>query len=212
MTRTWTTILSLALFACGARSTEVTGGGGDDDDSRDGGHEDDGGTIEDAGAPNDCAGLGEAACIAARPTCVPRYDDSCCPQCQPVGRCADCADWQFFDCLPFDGSECIPGFEDVCGTTPSWACTGGEAACEPPNESVPSLCGGVPGCVLATPDPFACPTCVAECHPVRADTCESPECDHIPASCAGEGVVENHAGCDTGYCVPDRVCGAASEI
>src|SRR5262245_20716527 len=44
-----------------------------------------------------CANLFEAECLGAFPTCVPVYDDTCCPTCYP-GGCADCQAYAFNHC------------------------------------------------------------------------------------------------------------------
>ena len=45
-----------------------------------------------------CDGLDHVSCLGAFPSCVPVYDDECCPSCDPMGGCADCIRIQFHHC------------------------------------------------------------------------------------------------------------------
>jgi hypothetical protein len=201
--------LFFLLSACGATSKSVPEDADSDadvdgDSDADGDGDADADSDTDTDPTNPCDGLGEGACVAAFPDCVPVYDDMCCPSCSNVGYCADCIDWQFHDCLPFSAA-CTPP-ELTCSFTPDWACKGGVAECEAPSDRSPSRCGMVAGCVLGRAAGEICADCEDACRPVTAESCNTPDCDHIPTTCLEGEAVEVQSGCDTGYCIPARVC------
>ena len=149
--------------------------------------------------PSPCDGLGHAACIGAAPSCVPVYDDECCPSCDPSGGCADCSDIAFHHCAPV---AACGASGPSCGFIPSWACGGNKLTCGQPNGSI-TPCADVPGCVLATCDPMA--GCQPECHPVTGDSCTN-DCDSVPPPCPPGTVAEADGFCYTGWCIPSDVC------
>ena len=147
-----------------------------------------------------CATLGETACLTAAGRCAPVYDDTCCPMCEPTGMCADCVNYRFHECIPYEESGCVPGAIGHCGQTPSWFCQGTAPVCPEGG-----MCGSVPGCVAVTP---ACPPdtfCGDICHAVTAWSCGpacvgelAPACDTVAEVAKG--------GAYTGYCLPSDVC------
>lgn len=216
--------LSLAIVACGGK-TSVDGGGagGTGTGASPGGGAPSGGGVGavsggggmggapmggtsacgpvDPGGP--CGTLGETGCLAASPRCAPVYDDHCCPDCEPMGACADCVDYRFFECIPFEESNCTPGLTPHCGVTPQWACQGGSANCVGDGP-----CNMTPGCIDAViagcgPDAL----CESECHPTTAWTC-GPDCAQGgPMPFCADGVPELGPEGYTGYCVRAGVCG-----
>ena len=155
------------------------------------------------GGQASCVGLDHLACLGAYPTCVPVYDDTCCPMCDPTGACADCTNIQFHHCVD-KGSACgNPG--PPCGQTPAWACSGGQANCavDPSGSSTP--CATVAGCI-----PAYCPTDVTcktdpVCHPAKAGACVAT-CNAIPPPCPAGTYPETDGFCYTGSCIPENLC------
>lgn len=208
----WTVLgasLLLSLGCGGQTNSDGSGGSGTGAASGGGGSPSGGAPSGGAGGcgPVDpgepCSSLSEVECLAAHPRCAPVYDDSCCPECEPTGLCADCVNYQFFACVPFEESNCTPGTIPACGKTPSGICQGGSAQCptEPP-------CNSVPGCVTATiagcgPDQL----CASECHPVTEWTC-GPDCGQGPLPFCHAGVPETGPEGYTGYCIDSSACGA----
>lgn len=156
-----------------------------------------------AGGSSACEGLSESGCMAAYPSCVPVYDDACCPSCNPMGGCADCVDYFFHHCDALD-TACLPEEPGTCGFSPGWACAGGVPDCGAPGGS-PTPCGAYPGCVEATCSPDVnCPPDI-QCRPVTGGTCQN-QCDSVPPSCPEGTIAESDGFCYTGYCVPAEVC------
>ncbi|MFO0591436.1 MAG: hypothetical protein U0441_28060 [Polyangiaceae bacterium] len=150
-----------------------------------------------------CAGLDHITCLSSYPSCVPVYDDFCCPTCTPTGGCADCIDLQFDHCDDFE-NRCT-GVPSQCGQTPDWACTGGQADCNiDPGGVTP--CDTVAGCLPAQCSPIleSCPASVV-CHPATKGTC-LVNCKQTPPPCPAGTWPEATDGCYTGYCVPENVC------
>jgi hypothetical protein len=148
------------------------------------------------GVPFDCATVGPTlvTCLDAAGSCVPLFDDVCCPTCTP-GACADCTDPQFYECVP--ASACEGGTS--CGFVPSWFCEQEPAPC-----SSIQACSITPGCVLAecaTSDP----NCQPECHAVTAGTCTA-FCEIEPPPCPDDLIAEADGACYTGFCVPLNLC------
>jgi hypothetical protein len=156
------------------------------------------------GGPSSCDGLQQIACLGAYPSCVPVYDDECCPICDPTGGCADCINIQFHHCAPLN-SECA-GKPPSCGQVPEWACSGGAAACanvDPGGSKTP--CATVAGCI-----PAYCPTnkdCTTDpvCHAATKDACIT-QCDAVPPPCPAGTYAESDGFCYTGYCIPENLC------
>ncbi len=203
--------LVVVAAGCGAKSVapaadaDVDGDAdtdGDTDGDTDTDTDADTDTDTDTG-PQDCATLGEAACLAAFPECAPVYDDSCCPMCGKGKFCADCTNWDFIGCEPYQ-ARCDPP-ELPCGETPLWACEGGEADCGPLAFSGPDPCGDTQGCNLAIP---ACDDCGPdECHPATASSCGNEvTCEMAPPLCQDDMVPEADGDCWTGFCIPAAVC------
>ncbi|MBK8254577.1 MAG: hypothetical protein IPK82_18155 [Polyangiaceae bacterium] len=72
--------------------------------------------------PLACGKLDQDGCLSAYPTCVPVYDDVCCPTCEP-GECTDCLELAFHHCAEH---ETVCGPEPLnCGVVPDWACSNG---------------------------------------------------------------------------------------
>lgn len=151
-----------------------------------------------------CEALDHISCLGAHPSCVPVYDDKCCPTCDPMGGCADCIDIQFHHCAPY-ADQCA-GAPSKCGQTPGWACDGGQATCPADPGGSPSPCGTTAGCL-----PAYCAlnleSCPAEpvCHPATKGTCMT-QCDSVPPPCPGGTYAESDGFCYTQYCVPENVC------
>lgn len=154
----------------------------------------------DPGGP--CSALSEVACLAAHPRCVPAYDDACCPSCKPTGMCADCVNYQFYACVPFEESSCTPGTIPTCSKTPSGICQTGKAECpkQPP-------CEMAPGCATAVvagcgPDQV----CETACHPVTEWSC-GPACAPSPLPYCHAGTPELGPSGHTGFCIDAATCG-----
>ena len=151
-----------------------------------------------------CTGLDHIACLAGYPSCVPVYDDLCCPSCNPTGGCADCINMQFDHCESY--ADRCTGVPSQCGQTPGWACEGGQADCniEPYGGAEP--CATVAGCLPAQCSLTlnSCPGDIT-CHPARKDTC-SVTCKQAPPPCPSGTWPEAVNDCYTGYCVPENVC------
>jgi hypothetical protein len=154
-----------------------------------------------AGGAASCAGLFEAACLAAFPACAPVYDNSCCPTCAP-GACADCINFDFYECRPRE-SVCP---EPDCGVTPPWACEGGEATCPRIGpQGGAQECEATAGCVVAGCSPDV--NCnERQCHAVTEGSC-SASCDIPSPACPPAWTAEANGTCYTGFCIPAAVCG-----
>ncbi len=148
-----------------------------------------------------CEGYDELSCLGAFPSCVPVYDDNCCPSCNPMGGCADCFNMQFHHCEE-NNNVCNPS----CGIVPEWGCFGKQADCNINPGGSAELCTSVPGCTPAycnlnqdcTTDPV--------CHPVFADMCVSL-CNAIPPPCPNGTTAETNGSCYTGFCIEQQLCG-----
>ncbi len=202
---------SLALAACGGIAViDPAGGAGSGGSGGSGGSAGAGGSGASAGSggagasagsgggggSGACLGLDEVSCLGAYPSCVPRYDDQCCPSCNP-GSCADCVDWGFESCQPAQAACEAPS---ACGFVPDWACAGKQAECP---DGQP--CNFQPGCteqLCAVGDP--CPGTIL-CSPVTAGTCSS-FCDSVPPTCPPGSVPEADGFCYTGFCVEASLC------
>jgi hypothetical protein len=213
--------IPLALAGCGGNVVTQPTGGPDTGGSGQGGQPM-GGTTGEGGATtssvstssvstggsggaSDCAGLGEIACLGAHPTCVPVYDDQCCPMCDPTGGCADCVNWGFHHCATLENG-CLPEMPIECGVVPGWACSGGSAACEPASPLTKTPCATVPGCVASyCPVDVECETDPV-CVPVDKDMCSEALCDAVPPNCAPGTIPAVEAGCYTGGCILAGVC------
>lgn len=158
-----------------------------------------------AGGSVDCAGLGEIACLGAYPSCVPVYDDQCCPACDPMGGCADCVNWGFHHCTTHENG-CLPEQPVECGLVPGWACVGGSASCEPATPLTKTPCATVPGCVASfCPVDIACETDPV-CIPVDKDLCGPVVCAVVPPNCPNGTTPAVEGGCFTGGCLLSTVC------
>jgi hypothetical protein len=157
-------------------------------------------TTNSSGQPTPCEALGHAACLAAHPSCVPVYDNQCCPSCNP-GACGDCADWQFHHCTSSaDGCDNAPS----CGRVLMEHCSGLPAECGNTGGS-PSPCGLWPGCTFAD-----CPIDVdcdmgSQCVPVTGNSCTN-SCKSLPPPCPPEMTAEADGNCWTGICIMADVC------
>lgn len=163
-------------------------------------------TTGTGGGTASCDGLDQVACLGAYPACVPIYDDTCCPTCDP-GPCGDCTSLQFHHCAPKEqvcGDEPLP-----CGLLPDWACAGGQAKCLGDPGGSPTPCGAEAGCAFAECSPdYDCnvsPVCV----PVTKDICGPILCDAIPPACPDGMVNEVQSGCFTSFCIPGDLCTVA---
>lgn len=207
--------IPLALGACGGtvvtqaggsggggQGGEVTGGSGQ---GGEGAATTSTSTVGTGGSVN-CDGLGEFACLGAYPSCVPVYDNQCCPTCDPTGGCADCVNWGFHHCGSHaDG--CLPEQPIGCGVVPGWACTGGTAMCDPVSPATKTPCATVPGCVASfCPINEACETDPV-CVPAQKDMCSTALCDAVPPDCPDGTVPEVEDGCYTGGCILSYLCG-----
>lgn len=163
------------------------------------------GSAGGAGGSVDCDGLGEVACLKAYPSCVPVYDDQCCPLCEPEGYCADCVNWAYHHCATLENG-CLPEEPVECGTVPGWACAGGQAECEAITPMTKIPCATVPGCVASyCPMGGGCgtdPVCV----PVQKDICDPALCNTVPPPCFSGTVAAVEGGCYTGGCIPESYC------
>jgi len=151
---------------------------------------------------NGCAGMQEIGCLGAFPSCVPVYDDLCCPSCNSMGGCADCFEIHFNHCEPLN-QACNNGPE--CGLVPEWACNGKEASCDIDPGASQTPCATEAGCV-----PAYCPTdfeCNVDpiCHPVKAGMCIT-ECDAAPPNCPAGTYPESDGFCYTERCIPENLC------
>lgn len=211
-------ILALAgLLGCGGNVTVGSGGGGAGGSGAGGGVTTGGGgsttssggsvtttTTTPTGTMLFCEGADHISCLQAYPSCVPVYDDQCCPTCDPMGGCADCIDIQFHHCASY-GERCT-GAPSVCGATPDWACAGGQADCNIDPGGSKNPCSSVAGCLPAycSLNLENCPQ-EPECHPATKGTC-STLCDSVPPPCPDGTYAESDGFCYTGYCVPTNVC------
>lgn len=140
----------------------------------------------------------EGDCLAAG--CVPTYHDACCSMCEPGGFCADCVDYELWECRPF-ADACMAAF---CGTASDWGCGGAEPDC---GDAVPTDSGSCSqiGCVPAVAaEGFMDP--VEPCVPVTAQTCRTA-CRSVMPNCPDGMTAEADGFCWTGRCIPAGVCG-----
>jgi hypothetical protein len=209
--------LVFALGGCGGNVVAQPSGpgGGGDGGQPDGGGGQGGSSSTTAvssssaggsGGTASCKDLSEIACLGAYPSCVPVYDDMCCPMCDPMAGCADCVNWAFHHCATQENG-CLPEQPIECGTVPGWACVGGSATCEPQTGSTKTPCATVPGCVASY-----CPTdmdCTTDpiCIPVDKDLCGPATCEKVPPACPDGTTPAVEAGCFTGGCIFKTVCG-----
>ncbi len=149
--------------------------------------------------PSDCSGLGEAACLAAG--CVPTYHDACCSSCEPGAGCADCVDYQFWECQTF-ADACEATF---CSMATPWGCGTTDPACGGASITGPTSCDIV-GCVPAVGAEGSMEP-VAPCVPVTAATCAPVICLAIAPACPDGTTAEADGFCWTGRCIPGSVCG-----
>lgn len=152
-----------------------------------------------------CAPYGLLDCVAAFPTCVPVYDDKCCPNCSP-GGCADCINYQFHHCASWQAA-CAGDPPQDCGYAPEWACNGQEPSCETIGGGV-EPCSAQPGCVPAYCNEAAdCPVAY-QCHPVKSNMCNAI-CASAPPPCPPGTVAETDGFCLTGWCIEQKLCPSA---
>lgn len=210
---------ALALAGCGGNVlTQPSGGGGSGGDGGDGPggqtstpSTGQGGAITTstgAGGAGGaaCEGLGEIACLGAYPSCVPVYDNQCCPSCEPQGGCADCLNYTYHHCATLENG-CLPEVPVECGVVPGWACVGGAADCGsvvPWQTKIP--CAQVPGCV-----PSYCPfdaDCTTDpvCIPVHGEMCGPVFCESEPPPCPEGTVPGANGSCWSGGCIPEALC------
>lgn len=194
--------LAMGLSGCGGNVVLSSGGGSSAGGSA--GNAGSGGeTMTSTSLPAKCDGLDHITCLSAYPSCVPVYDDFCCPSCNPMGGCADCINLQFDHCEDF-ANRCT-GAPSSCGTTPDWACKGGQADCNIDPQGGAEPCATVPGCLPAECS-LELNSCTGlKCHAATPGTC-SPQCKQTPPTCPGGTWPEAADGCYTGYCVPENVC------
>lgn len=151
-----------------------------------------------------CGGINdEVGCLGAYPTCVPVYDDVCCPSCNP-GTCSDCINVQFHHCAP--NSPTCGVAPPSCGTTPQWACAGGKADCSINALGSVEPCHAKAGCTAAYCPVGAMCNVDPVCTPVTKGTCTAL-CDGLPPPCPPGTFAEANGSCYTGLCVPADVCG-----
>jgi hypothetical protein len=146
-----------------------------------------------------CETLGHAACLAVYPDCVPVYDQSCCPSCNP-GPCGACVLFLFHHCASH-AEGCSPTLP--CGFSLPEHCAGKLPACGDAADVIP--CGTYPGCSYAI-----CPVGVdcdpaKQCVPVTAGSC-TVLCKLPPPDCPPGMVAEADGNCWTGLCVRAEVC------
>jgi hypothetical protein len=184
----------------GAGGGTTTGSGGNTTTTGTGGGTT---TTTITGTPTPCETLDHISCLNAYPSCVPVYDDKCCPTCD-MGGCADCINIQFHHCAPY--TEQCTGAPTICGNTPGWACDGKQADCniDPGGSTAP--CATVPGC-LPTYCSLTLESCPGDpvCHPATKGTCLN-QCNSPPPPCPNGTYPESDGLCYTGYCVPQDVC------
>jgi len=149
--------------------------------------------------PDECAALTvEGDCLAAG--CVPTYHDACCSSCEPGGFCADCVDYEPWECRPF-ADACEAAF---CSMTSDWGCNFVEPDCADAVPTDSDSCSEV-GCVPAVAaEGFMDP--VDDCVPVTAQTC-AVSCRAVMPNCPDAMTAESDGFCWTGRCIPARVCG-----
>lgn len=141
-----------------------------------------------------CGGFGYTDCLGAAPTCVPVFDDKCCPSCTP-GECADCTNPEFVFCT--DAVACTNGTS--CGFVAGFSCGG------PPPKCDPSFCE-TPGCTRETCAlGFGGPPCFEDCVPVKPGSCTA-KCNGIPPECPPGYTPQADDLCWTGRCIEENVC------
>jgi len=132
------------------------------------------------------------------------YDDSCCPMCSPTGTCADCARYEFLQCVPFDQAGCNTNQPQACGAVAATGCQG-EYNLDCLQLSKTS-CEANPGCVWALK--AGCTSvegCDGLCRGVTAYACDRP-CN-VPAPTCPEGYApEGSGGTYMMDCVPKAMC------
>jgi len=150
--------------------------------------------------PGPCDGLGPAACLAAG--CAPDFDDSCCPQCEPTGACADCVHPEYHSCQPY-AAACLGG--PSCGTAPTWGCGPTAPQCDGAHVVDLDTCSQV-GCVPAYPSGEGDPDpATAICVPIEATSC-TVSCRRIEPPCPTGTRAEGDGFCYTDRCIPAFVC------
>lgn len=204
--------IPLALAGCGgnvvAQPAGGTGGGGGGEPAGgagQGGASTSSVSTGGAGGAVSCEGLGEIACLGAYPSCVPVYDDMCCPMCDPMAGCADCVNWAFHHCATLENG-CLPEQPVECGTVPGWACSGGSASCGPASVNTKMPCATAPGCVASyCPVDVDCTTDPV-CVPADKDMCSPATCEKLPPQCPEGTIPAVENDCFTGGCILDWIC------
>lgn len=145
-----------------------------------------------------CDGLSAGNCLAAG--CVPVFDDSCCPTCEP-GPCADCTNIDWLGCRPASESPCAGG----CGVAPEWVCTTAEPDCSTAHVVDQDSCDR-PGCIPSFPSGEGTPDiATASCTPITADSCRVT-CRRLPPTCPTGTYAEGDGSCYTERCIPNFYC------
>lgn len=139
-------------------------------------------------------------CLAAE-GCVPTYHDACCSSCEPGLGCADCVDWEFWECRTY-ADACEATFCSVAG---AGACGSSEDPCTTAHPTGLGSCD-VAGCVPAVAaDGFMDP--VDPCVAVTAQSC-TVACRSLPPTCPDGTTAEGDGSCWTGRCIPADLCRA----
>lgn len=189
--------------AGGGGATSSGGTGGAPTTSSSGGTGGSGGIVIGTGGAGQCGAFDQMGCLNNFPSCVPVYDDTCCPSCDE-GPCADCTSLAFHHCASHD--EGCSADKPSCGVVPDWACAGGQAKCDIDPGGSPVPCATVAGCVAGycnlDIDCTTDPVCVA----VTAGICGPVLCDAIPPPCPEGTTNEIKDGCYTSLCVPGSLC------
>ncbi len=146
---------------------------------------------------SECADFGPAACL--QNGCVPTYDDTCCPVCEPSGVCADCANPDFYVCRSFEDA-CMAAF---CSLPAPRTCEGALPDCARATPFDEDSCS-VPGCVPAVA-PLGSPELPPTCVPITAGSCTAV-CRIEPPPCPSGTVAEADGSCFTNRCIPASVC------
>lgn len=152
-------------------------------------------TVVGDGGVSPCEGLGAAACFA-NVECSAVFDDACCPDCTD-GPCADCVDYTYFGCRPFEGCR------EACGHSPSWACYPTAPDCTGATPTDSDSCDQT-GCVPAVAPIGALPL-MDTCVPITGDSC-TVACRRVAPNCPAGTVPEGDGSCYTDRCIPAFVC------
>jgi len=158
----------------------------------------DGGAPPPPPPPACSAHTADADCLAAG--CVPTYHDACCSSCEPGAGCADCTDYEPWECLSFEDA-CMGAF---CGEALPWVCRPVAPDCSVAVPTDGDSCS-IPGCVPAVAaEGFMDP--VDDCVPVTDQSCRVA-CRAVMPNCPDGTTAEGDGSCWTGRCIPARVCG-----